>query len=659
MKSKLNSLEITQGKVKARCEACSSESELAEGFCRQCAMFICSSCMEAHQKMNKIFNDHVVVTLVDLREGKGNTDIVVKTSAEKCEVHRKSLKVYCFDCHKIICRDCTMVDHKDHKFDFASVAAPATKEELMKDLEPLRRKKDELTLATGTIQVTRQRVQEQRDAIKGKIRDSFSELISSIKQCEKGLLEETDKFIQERVDKLQLVETDVTSVAADTQKVLDYIATCVKYSSDNEIMTMHLELKDHIVKEQQKEANVQSPNIKQLGNNEKIVERSDAVLRDINEIKSQICNLAIFPVQCLVEGEGLSIAQVNVTAEVILNVNELNLVQNIDTAVVKGQFRTLRCGSLVECEVVGQPTPGKYAIQYTPINRGRHELLLSVDGQQIIGSPFPVVVSISPNQLGKPTRMWKKLDIPISVASNSAGELIVSEFDKRIVKLPKDGEKEVLLEKSSIGFKAPRSIALDRDDNIYCVDKRSCKILRYDQHGGSIKTSEPKQVKGPGYWGLAVVDDELFVCERSNVSTALVYDKNQLQYKRSIIDSSDGEFIDISADSNRNLYIAQNIPANSPYIRIFSFEGVLLKSFECSNGVLKPRNTHGVYVSGGHVYVVCDNFVFVFTMAGLFVASFGQYGSQEGEFRGPRGIFVDSDNFVVVADMHNSRVQCF
>ncbi len=235
-------------------------------------------------------------------------DIVVKTSSEKCQVHRKSLKVYCFDCHKIICRDCTMVDHKDHKFDFASVTAPATKEELMKDLEPLRRKKDELTLATGTIQVTRQRVQEWRDTIKGNIRDSFSELISSIKQCEKGLLEETDKFIQERVDKLQLVDTDVTSVAADTQKVLDYIATCLKYSSDNEIMTMHLELKDYIVKEQQKEVNVQSLNIKQLGNNEKIVERSDAVLRDINEIKSQICNLAIFPVQCLVEGGGLSTA---------------------------------------------------------------------------------------------------------------------------------------------------------------------------------------------------------------------------------------------------------------------------------------------------------------------------------------------------------------
>ncbi len=238
-------------------------------------------------------------------------------------------------------------------------------------------------------------------------------------------------------------------------------------------------------------------------------------------------------------------------------------------------------------------------------------------------------------------------------------ELIVSEFDKRIVKLSKDGEKEVLLEKSSIGFKAPRSISLDRDDNIYCVDKRSCKILRYDQHRSSIKISEPKQVKGPGYWGLAVIDDELFVCERSNVSTAMVYDKNELQYKRSIVDSTDGEFIDVSADSDRNLYIAQNIPANSPYIRIFSFEGVLLKSFECSNGVLKPRNTHVVYVSGGHVYVVCDNFVFLFTVAELFVASFGQYGSQEGEFRGPRGIFVDSDNFVLVADMHNSRVQCF
>ena len=37
---------------------------------------------------------------------------------------------------------------------------------------------------------------------------------------------------------------------------------------------------------------------------------------------------------------------------------------------------------------------GEYRIPYTPTVRERHELTVSMDGQQVAGSPFPVFVSI-------------------------------------------------------------------------------------------------------------------------------------------------------------------------------------------------------------------------------------------------------------------------
>ena len=68
--------------------------------------------------------------------------------------------------------------------------------------------------------------------------------------------------------------------------------------------------------------------------------------------------------------------------------------------------------------------------------RGRCELTVSVDGQQVVNSPFPVFVSVPVAQLGRPVRVWRGLCGPTGVAVNSMGELVVSEggdviiFDK-------------------------------------------------------------------------------------------------------------------------------------------------------------------------------------------------------------------------------------
>ena len=54
-------------------------------------------------------------------------------------------------------------------------------------------------------------------------------------------------------------------------------------------------------------------------------------------------------------------------------------------------LRSLCSGSIVKC-VVEQSEPGKYHIKYTPTCCGQHELNVSVDGQQVTGSPFSVTV---------------------------------------------------------------------------------------------------------------------------------------------------------------------------------------------------------------------------------------------------------------------------
>ena len=89
-------------------------------------------------------------------------------------------------------------------------------------------------------------------------------------------------------------------------------------------------------------------------------------------------------------------------------------------------LKSLYNNSITECKV-GQTGAGQYSIQCTPTVHGRHELTVSVDGQQVAGSPFPVFVSIPPTQLGKPVKVWKNINRPTGITVNSVGEIVVTE----------------------------------------------------------------------------------------------------------------------------------------------------------------------------------------------------------------------------------------
>ena len=67
---------------------------------------------------------------------------------------------------------------------------------------------------------------------------------------------------------------------------------------------------------------------------------------------------------------------------------------------------------------------------------------------------------------------------------------------------------------------------------------------------------EVKQVKGPGYRGMAVFGDEVMLCERNNKGTIMVYDR-QLKYVRRIEHSGLGESRGVSADKHGNLYVIE------------------------------------------------------------------------------------------------------
>ena len=119
----------------------------------------------------------------------------------------------------------------------------------------------------------------------------------------------------------------------------------------------------------------------------------------------------------------------------------------------------------------------EYRVQFTPTVRGRHQLTVTLNRQEVAGSPLPVFVSIHPSQLGKPVRVITGFNGARHVTVDSAGETIVTD-DKTISVFDKSRKKlrHCYLSKYNIHY--PQGMAVDAGGCIYVTDIGRCKVLK-------------------------------------------------------------------------------------------------------------------------------------------------------------------------------------
>ena len=120
--------------------------------------------------------------------------------------------------------------------------------------------------------------------------------------------------------------------------------------------------------------------------------------------------------------------------------------------------------------------------------------------------------------------------------------------------------------------------------------------------------------------------------------------------------SGKGEFIDprgVAVDRGGNILVADN---SNKRIQKFTVEGKFLAAVDIKGPTDIAFNT-----SNNKVYVVdyISHQIQVLNSDLTFSSTFGNKGSDKGQFNGPWGIACDSTGKVYVTDLHNHRVQVF
>ena len=582
----VSTMERAHGKVEVKCELCEDSRDNAEAFCRQCTSFICKECVNLHTRI-KTFKYHEVASLEDLKYGRAKAIPVKEPPTKKCLVHEEPLTIYCYDCDSLICQHCTVKDHRDHNFEFTKKAAPGEKMKLLEEMKPLKDVQVKLTSAVEHIQTTKLEVEAQKDSAVNIVKTSFKELHDILDKREKDLMEEAGAIVQEKVNKLSVQEKTLSLASAEVQSVIDYTEQCVRHCTDNEVMSMHTEMRKTIerkIEDHSKSGRSLEP-VEEVDMGVEV--RCSEALQQLCQTQAIITKLTVDPSKCTVHLE--EAAEVGKVSKGTLITRLSNNKQTKRNCKVSCQIESLHNGVIAD-ENIDDDGSGRYSIQYTPTVRGRHELTVLIDGQHVAGSPFPVFVSIHPTQLGKPVKVWDGVYNPVGITANSKGDILVTEIAGNIIKFDANGQRHKLVAQNEL--KTLRCIAVDNEDNIYCIDNNNNKILTCDKNGANIQVHEVMADKGSGRRALFIINNEILISEADSDGTIMVYDR-ELKYVRRIQHKDMGLVTDISADVYGNLYMTDY---SNTCIQVFSANGVFLRSLGRDKNKLKLP--WGVCVSG-------------------------------------------------------------
>ena len=641
MKELHSKLELAHDdKVETKCEMCLEGK--AKAFCRECNKFICVECIKAHKQLMKLFPGHKIYKLEELGEKEAKGILIKEPSHETCKVHKQPMNMYCYNCNTMICRDCTITDHLSHKYEFVLEAAPKMKEELTQRLGPLIESQESLLHTIQKIQTTIGEVEDQGGSVTNTIMVECNELHNIIDDHQEALLEEAATRVQQKVECLSRQEESLSAAYTGVQSVIRYTKQYIEHSTNDDVMCMHVEMRNRIDREIQEQQVGLEP-----------VEEADMGI-EVNCAKDlkQLCHTKVKLTQlALITGEGARFAEVNKTSEFQIVTKQFNAKLTKIPVVVECHLKSLASNSTTSC-IVELIKSDEYRFKYTPTIRGRHEVIVTMNGEEISGSPFPVFVSVHPTQLRKPVQIITGVKYPWHLALTPAGNIIVRDSQK-ITMLETTGKKMM---KSEYNFINPLGVAVDSTDGcVYVTDNPSCnsKIVKLSP---DLKLKRVFDSNSDiHYRGVSVVGDEVMVCCKN--SNIMVYTK-ELEYVREIGSHGDGpgEFQsirDMCSDEHGTLYVCDN----DSRVQVFSNEGEFLHSFDC----VRNGNSQGITVSGSYLYVTnysCDN-VSVFTTDGDHVKTFGQGSGGNYNLKGPCGVYIDKDGYVYVCDNNKDRIQIF
>ena len=217
------------------CTSCDDKST-ASSYCMNCTEWLCDVCVNAHLRV-KITKDHVIQSKAD-RENLGpkSPDSDNTSSKEKplfCKIHpQEQLKLFCANCDKLTCRDCQLVEHKDHRYQFIEEAASKHREILKKLLQYLQINLGLLKETIVDVEKVSDGLSAQGTDVETEVNKAFDLLVDAIRRRQQTLVKELKNLIVSKQALLSKQKKDLTQMRVILEHNHDFAEFAVNGGSN-------------------------------------------------------------------------------------------------------------------------------------------------------------------------------------------------------------------------------------------------------------------------------------------------------------------------------------------------------------------------------------------------------------------------------------------
>ncbi|XP_029428317.1 E3 ubiquitin-protein ligase TRIM33 isoform X2 [Rhinatrema bivittatum] len=214
------------------CTSCEDNAS-AVGFCVECGEWLCKTCIEAHQRV-KFTKDHMIRKKDDVSSES------VGTSGQRpvfCPVHKQEqLKLFCETCDRLTCRDCQLLEHKEHRYQFLEEAFQNQKGAIENLLAKLLEKKNYVHFAATQVQNRIKEVNETNKRVEQEIKVAIFTLINEINKKGKSLLQQLESVTKERQMKLVQQQNDITGLSRQVKHVMNFTNWAIASGSSTALL---------------------------------------------------------------------------------------------------------------------------------------------------------------------------------------------------------------------------------------------------------------------------------------------------------------------------------------------------------------------------------------------------------------------------------------
>ena len=596
-----------------------------------CLHTFCSECLETHARVNQRqgkFRCPECQVEIDLPQG-NRFDLLPNAffqksllgfleAEETCPQHTEErVRYYCSSCEACICPICVTEDHRGHAFDVLEKAVQEEKKNIVSTVQTIKEKANLFRAELRKLEKTSEDVEMIIAIAKQEVSEATEHVITKTRQQEKQLLESLEVMRRKRLDRANSAKQELESLVKQMLQGAEFAEDLVQRGSTVDIIQNKNKLRQKL----EELRGVEVPKHRQAT----FVKFTAASQDNFKLGHIQVSEKPDIAAKSTLEGLDQTF-QAGVEAKFTLcsgtSGGEMG-----DYADLKDQVELLiKPAKDVTNVTVDEEYDGNVSLKFTPKVPGAYSIVVKINGDKL--PTCPMTVQVKERELvvvgGLKLKLSPRdsLEWLYGIAVNTEGQIVATDnfshcvylFDKTGNCLTTIGSKG-----SNTGqFQCPDGISFLNDNEVLIADSGNCRIQRLNIQTGTVVKSFGQEGRGKGEFG----------------------------WPRDVT-VNDGERIVVTEYGNGR-------------IQVMSKEGESIFTF----GDKGPEKLHhpNCCILHKNMFIVSDasnHCIKAFDQTGTFLYKFGKQGNQDGQFKTPRGLLVDSSNNLLVCDIGNKRVQQF